>query len=212
MSLLAVLKTYYKGYDSLIKRAEYIRTGLQHEWIRIYATEALISESWQLWNDTCQKILLKSCCGCTGRGGTNYPSRPNDNSLTRIAYEVKQYGNRQKASLAGKAAGYWDYPTWGDGNKIISVIAALQPSNATNLLTAFGLPLFGHKHLQILRNFTTHKSKGSLGPLKMLSCFAGQSFCTHPSCYIWEYCNSENSFYYYIWMSDMRHIIYQATL
>lgn len=212
MNLRTIFNEYLRGHNGLIKRADYIQTQLQHGWLKIYATESLISETWQLWNGTCQKILLASCRGCVGRHGNSYPARPCDNSLGRIAYEVKQYGNRWAVKAGKKVTYYWEYPTWGDASKIVSAITGLQPNNINNLVVAFGLPLFGHKHLQVLRNFAAHKNNGALQALKNLSCFTGQVPSTHPSCYVWEYCVSTNSFYYYEWLSDMKHIIYQATV
>jgi len=209
--VIAILKQYLREYNALNKRADHIRTQLLLGWLKIYATESLVSAAWQLWNDTCKKILLASCSGCTGRNRIFYPARACDNSLERIAYEVQQYSKMLPVKAGKKLYAYWNHPTWGDGSKIIHTISGLQPSNANTLITAFGLPLHGHKNLQTIRNFSAHKNDGTLLALKNLQCFTGQSLSTHPSCYILEYCTQTNSFYYNEWMSDMKHIIYHAT-
>lgn len=212
MSLHYELKLYLKKHVRIIDRARYIQHNISPRWMNIYATEALISETWQLWNTACKNILIKSCQGCSGRSGKYYPKRPNtDNSVARIAYEVKQYGRNQQPQNGKITTAFWNEPTWGDGKKIITVIKGLNPNNTQELTTAFGLPLFGHVQLQALRNHLFHKDPRALEAVKKLPCFYGKKIPQHPCYLIWEYCNNSNSFFFYEWLNDMKHIIYQAT-
>ena len=212
MSLYDELKLYLRKQSRLTDRANYINTELVHGWMKIYATESLISETWQLWNIVCKKILVKSCQGCAGRCGNIYNARCTDNSLERITYEVRQYANGCKVEPQGAIFCFWEYPTWGDGNKMIRVITGLHPSNENILVTAFGLPLFGHKHLQKLRNYLFHKDQDALIALKKNLPPSRSVSKTHPAYYIWEYSTANNSLYYFDWVNDMKNIIYQATV
>lgn len=98
-------------------------------------------------------------------------ARPGDNTWQRIAYEAKQsvLGNRIHPTRT--ITYHRQEPTWGDQASLITIVNTLQPNNANTLITAFGLPLQGGKHLQIVRNACFHKNEETLSSVKSISIY-----------------------------------------
>lgn len=211
----SLFREFIRKIYRLELRAKHLLKENLIPWQTVYSTEGLISDAWQAWNFFCKTLLLMSCQGCSGRTGQVYLPRPLvDNSIERIACEVKSFGNgsTSQPAVGKKIHNPWSYPTWGDGTKILNAIAGLNTQNASILTVAFSLPLKGHIELQTIRNFLFHKDTSSIARLASLTCFkGGGAVLSHPSLIAWE-ANSNNEIIFFTWLDDIKHIAYNATI
>lgn len=212
--MLTEFKHFIRRSCRLATRAKKLLAERPTDWQFIYNTEGLISDAWQSWNLFCRNLLVKSCQGCHGRQGTQYAARPSmDNSLERIALEVKLFGNGAAAPPppGKKIANAWAFPTWGDGAKIINAVNGLNTQNNVALMTAFGLPLQGHVELQRVRNFLFHKSNIAAHGVMNLQYYQHGVMPSHPALLVWEL-NQAHEIIFFVWLDDMKHIALHATM
>lgn len=141
--------------------------GRVPDWQHRYLTESLVSEIWLTWCLFSRHLIHKSLRGGKARDNTTISPRVGDNSWQRIGHEcarASQANNHQTATPANFSMR--KEPTWGDINSLIKIISALSPANSGQLLTAFGLPFVGPKHIQIVRNCSAHKTVENLMSLR----------------------------------------------
>ncbi len=155
---------------------------------------------------------MESCRGSVGRNGIIYRKRIGDNCWQRIGYEAKQVCRNQNIKPAKKLNYLSEEPTWGDMGKIIDIIKVLNPINKSVLLSGFGLPLSGPKHLQIVRNACHHKNWETMNYVKALVQFYNFSNLKTPSFLAWEVDINKNEFAYYAWIDDLKLIAENISL
>jgi hypothetical protein len=190
----------------LVCRAEYIQTnmGKLDSWQIRVLTEGMLSDLWQLWCWFCRHALLLSCGGTIARSGAPVIARVRGNSWQRIGYEAI-CGSRGQRPKPIKRVNYrLDEPTWGNQDKIIDIVICLNPSNKNTLLSAFGLPLLGPKHLQIVRNACAHKDIETMKQVRDLLLHYTKEEFLCSSDLAWQLDPTRNICAIYSWIFDMR--------
>ncbi len=212
-SLSPIYKSFRKQLFLLEQRASDIRNeiGTVSAWRTKFLTETLISELWQAWCLFCRNLLLQSCLGARTRSGNVVASRLRDNSWRRLGYEAAQSAKRKPIKPGKSLSHIRQEPTWGDQNKIIDIINGLQPINKNELLTAFGLPLLGPKHLQTVRNACAHKNQETIAAVMALQLYYRFSSFSSPHAIAWELEISRNQLAFFCWIDDLAQIADSAT-
>ncbi len=195
-------------------RAQDIQNDIPHEqsWRITYLTESLITNFWQSWCSFCRHIIILSCRGTFSRHNDSIASRQADNSCQRLGYEALCAIRRQTPKASKTIRFLRQEPTWGDQDKIIDIIGCLNPGNSDTLRSAFGLPLAGPKHLQIVRNACAHKNVETLNQVRSLSSHYANPKIKSPTDLAWQIAISNNSCGIYSWIEDLIIIAGQATL
>jgi len=213
--MLAVSYNKFVKHSHIIEtRSLYIEQEINalDDWEVRYLCRSLIDDLWQSWIRFVRDVIIKSCYGCTTRRGTYVTSRPSDNSWQRVGYEAIEASRGKIPKPIKKISSIRQEPTWGDIGKIIDIIVALDPSNKNELLNAFGLPLRGPKHLQIVRNACSHTHNENMADVKKISIFYIGRPIMHPVDLIWRVEASSGNICIYKWIDDLIDMATQATI
>jgi len=187
--------------------------GVMPSWQHRYLTESLMSEVWLTWCLFSRNIIHKSLRGTKARNSQLIISRQGDNSWQAIGHQCKRAA-RSENQVAAIPPSFLmrNEPTWGDIGSIIKIINALNPSNQGQLTTAFGLPLHGPKHLQLVRNCAAHKTIENLLNLRsQLSLTYTLHNKVTPSEVAWSLKTGTSDLAINVWIDDMRTIADVAT-
>lgn len=212
-TLLDLHKRFAKRSTILLNRAQDIQEVIPtlEDWRLRYLTEGIISDLWQLWYGFCRSVVLFSCAGTKSRTGSLISTRVGDNSWQRVAYEARCAANGQKTRPHKRLQYHRQEPTWGDQMKIIEIVSKTKPSNASVLVTAFGLPLQGPRHLQIVRNACAHKDNEALGDVRQLLVYYMSPRISSPCDMAWLIDHDKKHCGIYSWSEDLRLIANEAT-
>lgn len=199
------------SYNDRVREIKFHESNLK-KWEFNYQTEVLLSDVWQSWCHFTRKLLMTSCRGATARDTTIIQARNTDNnSWQRIGYEARQASFNQNASLHGhRNFLIRREPTWGDLDRVSQIITGLGPSNASNLLGAYG-SFSQLKDLQLVRNACAHKNietLGSLSPLRSRYNFGTLKCATDIA---WATTRGSNDFAIELWLYEMNMIADIAT-
>lgn len=188
-------------------------SGLLSPWEFRFLSEALLSNLWIDWNIFVRQVLVLSCNGSITRSGVVTPARTlPDNSESRIAYEIKEYGKGNTGPHPTKTFSGPIEPTWAHPDKIISYISGLAPSNGATLQLAFGSAgLFGPKRIQLVRNACAHKSKPNRNDVQSLRSLYLTNHFYDPIDIVWGSNPSTNSIAIFEWIEDLEDIADLAT-
>ncbi|MEZ4660787.1 MAG: hypothetical protein R2911_24815 [Caldilineaceae bacterium] len=138
--------------------------------------------------------------------------RTGDNSWQRLGYEAAQAARSQSYQARLRTIATMRHePTWGDQDKILDIIQQIRPDNHASLLTAFGLPVYGPKHLQIVRNACAHKHRETLSDVNRLLLDYSVTSIRSPTDIIWGIDNLTNQCAIYQWIDDLQLIALEAS-
>lgn len=144
-----------------------LQLGTLPDWQHRYLTESLMSEIWLTWCLFSRNLIHKSLRGTKARDSRTISPRVGNNTWQTIGHQSRRASRSENHLTATPTIFYMRHePTWGDPGCIIKIITALGPANQAQLLTAFGLPLLGPKHLQLVRNCAAHKTLENLISLR----------------------------------------------
>lgn len=186
--------------------------GLFSPWEFRFVAEALLSNLWLDWNAFVKQTFILSCNGSITRTGATVLAREaQDNSESRIAYEVQQYIKGRKAPPNGTHNGSLE-PTWAHPHRIITCINQLAPSNISTLQLAFGSAgLVGPKRIHLVRNACAHKTKENRAAvLELRSSYITNHFFD-PIDIIWGSNPTTSSIAIFEWIEDLEDIAQLAT-
>lgn len=212
--MITVYKKFIRRSSILRGRAEqiYAHVSTISQWEFRYLSTTLLLENWQNWCDFCREVVILSCSGTITRGGTVVGQRVSINTWNRIAYEANQAQRGQPAKL-GKMTNYRRHePTWGDQNVLLTIIPALSPNNAPNLMAGFGLSVYGPKHIQVIRNATAHLNPESMSEVRKLLPYYSGKRLSHPTELMWWTEPRTNSDAIFFWIDELELIASQVTL
>lgn len=186
--------------------------GLLSPWEVRFLSEALLYNLWVDWNVFVKQVLVLSCNGTITRSGVIVRARAApDNSESRIAYELKQYGNGSSVHATKTFSGSVE-PTWAHPDRIIACINGLAPSNASTLQMAFGTGgLVGPKRIHLVRNACAHKSRTNRIDVRALRSLYVTRHFLDPIDIIWGSNFSSNSIAIFEWIEDLEVIADLAT-
>lgn len=212
-SLTDLHKNYLKRFIVIQNRAQEAQSLLSHlePWRLRYLTEGIISDLWQSWCTFCRNVILFSCEGTVTRNGSTVISREGSNSWQRIGYEAACAARGANVHPTRHLSYRRHEPTWGDQNKIIDIVMRVGPTNSNALLTAFGLPVYGPRHLQIVRNACSHKNIESIKDVRNLSINYFAAPLHSPSDLAWFIDRNSNCCGIYSWCDDLSLIVEEAT-
>lgn len=131
------------------------------------------------------------------------PPRARDNASRRVGYEAAQASRRQPAKSGRTLSSLRQEPTWGDVAALIDIVTALEPANTVTLVSAFGLPLRGPRHLQICRNSCAHKHSENLQAIRQIGIYYLNADLEHPGDLAWKTEASSLVIGYFRWVEDL---------
>ncbi|MEX2165020.1 MAG: hypothetical protein WD823_12365 [Sulfuricaulis sp.] len=181
-----------------------VKLGSVEPWRTRYMTESLIQDLWHTWCSFVRELVISSCTGCITRNGSIIPARLANNSWQRLGYEAKQavYGNNISPGRLLKSIR--QEPTWGDQKNIIPILSVLAPANKNELISAFGLPLRGPRHLQIVRNACMHKHGEIMLDMRTIQIYYLASNVKQPSELVWHTEAASKQIAFFRWLDDLK--------
>ena len=213
MSLNSIYRQFIRKSYVFEERAEDVKRMITKlsNWEVRYLTCTLLSDIWQSWCNFCRSTIISSSVGTIDRSGFAIPAICSNCSEARIGYLAKCaiFGATTKPNKAIRARR--QEPTWGDVDKLMKIIQTINPANTNNLLTGFGLPLKGVKHLQVVRNANAHLNSETMTAVRDLLFDYGLSQILYPADLAWEIDPNESTHCVYSWLGDLRTMADQAT-
>lgn len=119
----------------------------------LHILEGWLSDIWQLWGRFCRRVVVESCNGCIGPNGAAIANT--HASEAHVSFIASRQSNGIPPNSIGINTALHREPTWGHIDKLLNVIQALSPANASVLSAAFGtVPEL--EHLRLIRNAAAH--------------------------------------------------------
>lgn len=204
--------TRLAGYE---RKSNHLQSqfGLIPDWQHRYLTESLLSEVWLTWCLFSRHLIHKSLRGTNTRDNQRIPSRLGDNTWKTIGHQSSK-ASKAENHLSPTPASFLmrREPTWGDIDSIIKIINTLSPANKNQLLTAFGLPFTGPKHLQQVRNCAAHKTVENLQSLRSsLALTYDLPLKATPSEVAWSFRTGTPDVAIHVWLYELKTIADVAT-
>jgi hypothetical protein len=208
----------YRWFDRRCRTYGQKATHLQqhkseyNDWEYRLLTDALLSDIWQSWCLFSRVLLLKSIRGTKARDGLTIIGLSRDNSWKRIFYETSQHLKGYQVKANGHVGFKIRFePTWGDVDVFIRAVQHMAPNNQGRLLTAYGMPLNGIKHMQMIRNSLAHKNVETMVDIRTLTTAYSISKVTSPIDLIWSFVGQTNTFAIDQWLYEINLIADLAT-
>ena len=162
-------------------RSALVITGKSDRHLRRHHLEGALSDAWQAYCTFVRNVCIRSSTGCrTANGVVHAPSiaPPHWKRVSYIAHRSSRNAPVQPAVVNGVMR---REPTWGDSDKIIAIVSALQPGNAATLISHFAGGLTGPKHCQTVRNACAHKNHQTRAEVELLATSYVGSSILHPT-------------------------------
>ena len=200
------------GYEG--KSAELqSQIGRVPQWQHRYLTESLMSEIWLTWCLFSRDVVHKSIRGTKARDSRIIVPRVGNNTWQTIGHQSRRAAKSENHLTPTPPAFLMRHePTWGDSGSIIKIINTLMPANHGQLATAYGLPLLGPRHLQLVRNCAAHKTVENLAYLRsnLALTYTFHNKAT-PAEVAWSLKTGTPDLAIDLWIDDMRTIADVAT-
>jgi len=174
------------------------------EWQYKYLSMALLSQVWLKWSSFCRDVIISSCAGTTRRSGALVTSRGMENSWQRIAYEINKR-NQTTRPIGNRIHFKRHEPTWGDVVVLLQALPILSPSNVNELITGFGMPFNGPKHIQCVRNSCYHTNDETVNAVRNIMHYYTGTRMQHPIDLIWWNDNTGVNAIY-SWLDELEEI------
>ena len=173
---------------------------------RRHHLEGLLSDAWQAYCSFVRALCIRSCTGCTTAGGVvHVPSitPPHWKRASYIAHRAHRGAAIQPALLNDVMR---REPTWGDADKIVTILTALQPGNVATLKSHLAGGLSGPKHCQTVRNACAHRNHQTKAEVEHLAASYIASSIKYPTdAMLWR--EPTTKVYAYLsWLDDMKTI------
>lgn len=178
--------------------------------VRRHKLEGALSDAWQAYCEFVRSVCINSAIGCvTSSGATTAPSinPPVWQRASHIA--IRGAANRPPHPTNVNQTKRLE-PTWGDATKIIDIVTALAPTNASTLVRFLGGSLYGPPHCQLVRNACAHKTDQNLQGVRALSVlYLARPIAAPTDCLFWiDTVSGKPTFI--SWLDDMRAIAVDA--
>lgn len=173
---------------------------------RRHHLEGTLSDAWQAYCNFVRQLAIRSSMGCTTTNGIVHAASIAPANWQRASYMAYRAANNAKVLPASVNNVMRKEPTWGDTNKIISIVSALNPGNATTLIGHLAGGLSGPKHCQTVRNACAHRNHQTRAEVEALAPSYIAARIRHPTdAMIWRD-PVTNQFAFLSWVDDMRTI------
>jgi hypothetical protein len=178
--------------------------------VRRHKLEGALSDAWQSYCVFVRCVCIHSAIGCITSGGTTTQPSVTPPTWQRASHIAIRGAARRPAHATDVNQTKRHEPTWGDNTKIIDIVNALAPMNASILISYLGGSLYGPPHCQLVRNSCAHKNDENLQAVKNLSVL----YLAHPihspaDCLTWTDTVSGKPAFI-SWLDDMRAIAIDA--
>lgn len=178
--------------------------------VRRHKLEGALSDAWQAYCEFVRSVCINSAVGSiTATGAATTPSI-NPPTWQRASY-IAICGAKGKPPRPTDVNQTKRHePTWGDVKKIIDIVNALAPSNASTLISYLGGSLYGPPHCQLVRNACAHKNDQNLQEVRALSVlYLARPIAAPTDALIWtDTVTGKPAFI--SWLDDMRAIAADA--
>ena len=180
-------------------------------WRHRYIACSLLSDIWQRWCQFCREVIISSCSGTVTRAGVRVPARAAVNDWKRIAYEANQARFGRRLDPHRVVSAMRQEPTWGDQNTLLTVLPVLSPSNLPTLQAGFGLPVYGPKHIQCVRNACAHTNSETVSEVRRLFPYYYRGSFSHPIDILWWTEQHTAAPAIFFWISELETLADQVT-
>jgi len=183
-----------------------IITGLRAREKRIHLLEGALSDAWQAYCSFVRQLVLRSCTGCSTANGVIHAASISPSRWERASY-IAIRAKQGKPIHPGQVNSFlWKEPTWGDANSIVNIISALNPGNATTLITHLSGGLTGPKHCQTVRNACAHRNHQTKSEVSNLAAAYIATRIRHPTDAMTWRDPTSSQLAFLSWLDDMRTI------
>jgi hypothetical protein len=199
---LARAEIAYLEASSLVRRED--------RQIRRHKLEGALSDAWQSYCEFVRSVCINSAIGCITSTGTVIVPSINPTTWQRASHiAIRGAAKRLPHPTDVNQAKRYE-PTWGDATKIIDIVNALAPGNASTLISYFGGSLYGPPHCQLVRNACAHKNDQKLQEVRALSVqYLARPIAAPTDCLFWVDTVSGRPAFI-SWIDDMRDIATDA--
>ena len=214
MSFSILYRWFDRRCRSYERKIVHLYTHKQNysDWEFRFITDSLLSEIWQSWCLFNRILLLKSIRGAKAREGSVIIGLHRDNSWNKILYEISHNLKNRTITNTGHVNFKIRFePTWGDVSVMLRAIQYMAPNNQATLLSAYGMPFDGIKHMQQVRNSAAHKNIETMSEIKSLSMYYNSPEINSPMDVVWACKHQENTLAIEQWLYDINLIADLAT-
>ncbi len=163
--------------------------------------EGLMSATWQYWCHFCRAVVIQSALGAKTAGGVILPACAA--SWEEVSAAAIQAAKKKQPIPGATNSVLRLEPTWGDPNKLLSIIGRLQLSNQAQLSQSFGASAY-ISHLQTVRNAAAHRHHQNTADVLALGPFYVVSRLRHPTEALLWLEQQTKTFAFLFWLDDMR--------
>jgi hypothetical protein len=164
--------------------------------------EGIISYLWQSWCYFCKSVIITSVTNGVTINGAATTSAYSTLDPKQLITLARLFGNGKPCPTNISFASDWTDITWGDASKINGIISGFLPTNASNLLSSFGL-LNQIKLLQKCRNACAHITSYTIGEVQGARVLYSNNYIKHPSDIIYWVNPATNDFVWKSWIDEM---------
>lgn len=206
------LSTFERRLRVQLARAEiaYLEASslVRHEdrQVRRHKLEGALSDTWQSYCEFVRNVCINSAIGCITSTGAAIAPSINPATWQRASHIAIRGADKKPPHPTDVNQIKRREPTWGDTKKIIDIVNALAPGNASNLISYFGGSLYGPSHCQLVRNACAHKNDQKLQEVRALSVlYLARPIAVPTDCLFWGDTVSGRPAFI-SWIDDMRAI------
>jgi len=166
--------------------------------------EGLLSTLWQQWSLFCRRVVFESAMGCVTRSGITVAPCVAPVDWKRVSYlswRAYSGGAVQPGLLNSDLK---KEPTWGDVQRLPSIISLISPANMSHLLSSLGAITRGPIHLQTVRNASSHRNYQTWDDIMRLKVFYNSHSVKHPSEVSMWVEPTSSDFAFMSWLDEIR--------
>ena len=170
-----------------------------------YATEGLLSQSWQAWNEFCRDFCRMHGIGFTTTSGYTVPAVQWAHSEQDIIFNLNRLARGQTLYLnPGNTIIRRRECTWGDPDILLNIFFALRSATQFRETTILRFPeAQSLKHMQIVRNACAHINADTLRDVRRVSINYTGRHITHPSDLMFWSSQRNGDFAFIAWLRDI---------
>jgi hypothetical protein len=184
--------------------------GHKERHVRRHKLEGALSDAWQAYCDFVRSVCISSATGCVTSSGTVTGPSINPPTWQRASHIAIRVSAKKAPHPTDVNQMKRLEPTWGDVTKIIDIVNALAPANASTLISYLGGSLYGPPHCQLVRNACAHKNDQNLQGVRALAVlYVARPISAPTDCLLWvDTVSGKPAFI--SWLEDMRAIAANA--
>lgn len=178
--------------------------------VRRHKLEGALSDAWQGYCEFVRSACINSAIGCTTSTGIATAPSISPPTWQRASHIAIRGAAKRPPHPTDVNQTRRSEPTWGDATKIIDIVGALAPANASILVSYLGGSLYGPPHCQLVRNACAHKNDQNLQAVRALAVLYLASPITAPTDSLFWRDTASGKPAFISWLDDMRAIAANA--